>query len=58
MNAAAPVVAEYNTRMMMAKLGYTSNLDELDSYTAECFLIVAAAIAECNANEMKKMRKK
>lgn len=53
-NEAAPLVAEYNHRSMLKKLGYSFDVSELSSYKAECFSIIAGEIADLQAKEMKK----
>lgn len=44
MNETAWVVAEFNQRRRLAKLGFTQPLSELDSFRAEAFLIISDEI--------------
>ncbi len=59
-NAAAPLVYEYITRMKLSKIGYSFNPDELDSFTAGAFCLIASEIDAFKEKEMKanKPRKK
>ena len=51
---AAPYLAEYNARMRLAKLGYTDDLSNLDSETAEAFLLISQTFSKLESDEMKK----
>lgn len=51
-NEAAPYLGEYFMRQRFAKLGYTSNFDDLDSVTAEVFLAIDAEIESIKADAM------
>jgi len=42
---AAPYVSLYNERMVLARLGYVSDLSELDDRTAQIFFRIANAYA-------------
>ena len=54
----APYVAEYNSRLVFAKLGYTSPLSELDDKTAQVFLEISARYAKLEAAKHKAAIKK
>lgn len=43
-NAAAPIVAEYNERVHLAKAGFTSDINSLSSFKANAFLICSDEI--------------
>lgn len=57
-NESAPYIAEFFARSRLAKLGFTSNLDDLDSVTAEVFMTIDAEIEKIKADEMKKSSRK
>ncbi len=57
-NNSAPYIAEFFARQRLAKLGFTSSLDELDSVTAEVFITIDAEIEKLKADEMKKASKR
>lgn len=57
-NNSAPYIAEFFARQRLAKLGFTSSLDELDSVTAEVFITIDAEIERFKADEMKKSSRK
>lgn len=54
-NEAAPFIAEYAQRKRLAKLGFTSNISELDATKAEIFGIIDA---ELNRLELEDLRRK
>lgn len=55
-NEAAPYLAEYVTRKRLAKLGFTSPLDALDSLKADIFCMIDAEIDDLQAKEIKKKK--
>jgi hypothetical protein len=57
-NESAPYIAEFFARQRLAKLGFTSPLDELDSVTAEVFIVIDAEIEKIKGEEMKKASRK
>jgi len=34
----------YNSRMRLAKLGYTEDIASLDAFTADCFIYISSVI--------------
>lgn len=57
-NESAPFIAEFFARSRLAKLGFTSSLDDLDSVTAEVFMAIDSEIENIKADEMKKASKR
>lgn len=57
-NDATPYIGEFFMRQRLARLGYTSSFDDLDSVTAEIFIAIDSYIEELKASEMKKAHKK
>lgn len=57
-NEATPYVGEYFMRKRLAKLGFTSSFNELDSMTADVFMAIDSYIEELKAKEMAKQTKK
>jgi len=53
-NQATPYIAEFFMRQRLAKLGYMSSFDELDSVTGEVFITIDAYVEELKAQELKK----
>jgi hypothetical protein len=56
--AAADMVALYAERKRLAKLGFTTDIGTLSSFTADCFLLIDTKIDELQAKELEKQRKK
>jgi hypothetical protein len=54
LNEAAPIVSEYITRKRMTALGFTSNINELTFFKAECFQLIEQEIDKVQAEEAKK----
>jgi hypothetical protein len=54
---AAGIVAEYNTRQRLAKLGFTSPLSELPAIKGEAFIIISNKISELEAKEQEKRQR-
>jgi hypothetical protein len=52
-NEAAPIVAEYNRRKRLSKLGFTFSGDRLDVFTAECFCLISEEIDKLSDAKMK-----
>lgn len=52
------IVAEYNQRMNLHKLGYTFDIRTLSSLKADCFNIVASEINKIEAEMAKKAKKR
>jgi hypothetical protein len=52
-NEAAIFVAEYAQRKRLAKLGYTSNISELDALKAEIFGIIDVELDKCQSDDMR-----
>jgi len=48
------LVTEYNERKILAELGYTTSIDELDDYTANAFLEIASLYSDKLDKEMKR----
>lgn len=57
-NEASIIVAEYNSRKALAKLGYTTPLEELDCFTADCFAVIENELAKIQDEEIKKAGRK
>lgn len=57
-NEAAPLYTEFVMRQGLAKLGYTDSLEEIDSFTAECFGVIAAEIAKLQTEKLERSSKK
>jgi hypothetical protein len=55
-NEAAPIVNEYSTRIMLAKLGYTSDISRLSLFKANCFSIIESEIAKERDRQMKRRK--
>jgi len=55
---AVHIFAEYVQRKRLAKLGYTSNIDDLESWKAEAFIIIDTELDACQNREMKKAAKR
>lgn len=53
-NETAFLLGEYVTRKRLAKLGYTSPIDQLDSFRVEAFCMIDAEIEDLSSKEMKK----
>ena len=43
---------------MLAKLGYTFEIDELDGFTAAAFILIGSTISELETAQMKKLNTK
>jgi hypothetical protein len=54
---AAPYVNEYIARQRLKKLGFTSNINELDDYKAEIFLEISVQLDELEKEETKRKTK-
>jgi hypothetical protein len=54
---AAPIVHEYFDRAALAKLGFTTDIRELDAVDAEIFLLIAGEINKLKEAELKRKRK-
>lgn len=50
-------VSFFIERKRLGVLGYTSSLDDLDSYTATCLLLVSQELDKLEQEEMKKKQK-
>jgi hypothetical protein len=57
MNEAGWLVAEYNQRKRLAKLGFTSPLSELSVMKAEAFCMIDQEIDDLTSKEAKKAGK-
>jgi hypothetical protein len=57
-NESAPYIGEFFARSRLAKLGFTSSFDDLDSVTAEVFLSIDAEMEKFKADEMKRASRK
>jgi hypothetical protein len=53
-NETSGFLAEFNARKRLAELGYMSSLDELDSETAEAFILISCELDRLEADENKK----
>lgn len=53
-NESAPYIAEFFMRQRLAKLGYVTNFDDLDSVTAEAFIAIDSEIEKYKAEAMSK----
>jgi len=47
-NEASPIVAEFNARTRLVDLGYRSNIDDLDCFKAECFILISSELDRRN----------
>ena len=56
-NDAAPIYAEFVTRMGLKKLGYTDTIDDLDCFTAECFAIIGNELIKLQNEALEKAKK-
>lgn len=54
MNAAAPLLAEFNQRRRLAKMGYRFRPEALSVFKAECFVLIDSEIDRLEAEEMKR----
>lgn len=55
-NEAAPIVAGYTQKQMLAKLGYTFDGNELSVFDVECYAIIANRFAELEEKQMKRKK--
>ena len=56
---ASHYLAEYNARMRMRELGFTTSFDELDDLKAKVFILIGSTIdKEREAESKRKARKK
>lgn len=53
-NAASVFVSEYVYRKRLAKLGFTTDIDGLDSISAEALILIDSEIDDLQAKEAKK----
>lgn len=58
-NEAAPIVKDYFDRMMLAKLGYSFNSNELEQWQVDAFSLIANTITKVANRDakQKKLRK-
>ena len=57
-NSAAPYVGEFIARSRLAKIGFTTSFDDLDSVTGEVLLTIDGEFERFKADEMKKASKR
>ena len=57
-NGAAPLVYEYNSKKLLAKLGYRFSDDELTAFDAQAFTLIANEYAKLEQKEMSKNARK
>jgi hypothetical protein len=55
-NEAAPLIAEYNVRRRLSKLGYTFDGDRLSAFKAQCFVIIATELDKLELDEAKRRK--
>lgn len=58
MNEAAPLLYEYNSKKVLAKLGYRFDSNELSVFDAEVYNLIASEISQLESEEIKKNRAK
>jgi hypothetical protein len=51
-NECALLIAEYNARQSLRKLGYPSDPKELNCFKAECFLIIQSELQKIEEERM------
>ena len=56
-NETIDLVAEYVEKQRLAKLGYSFNGDEVDSYTWDIYLLISSEFSKLEQRELKKRRK-
>jgi len=52
------LVNEFIKRQRLSKLGFTTNLEELDIYTFEAFSFISSALTDIESQEMEKQARK
>lgn len=52
-NESAPLLAEYNTRMRLAEMGFTFPAQDLSYFKAKCFDIIGQEIQKQSSEELK-----
>lgn len=57
-NEAAPIVSEYFTRKMLAKMGVQIHLDELDDFEITAFSFIQSEWNRLESAELKKKSRK
>ena len=57
-NGATGLVQEFIIRQKLSKLGYSFDIDELSSFKAMCFGVIADEVAAQERAEMKKSRRR
>ena len=55
-NEAAPLLAEFNQRRRLAKLGYQFDPGSLSVFKAECFILIDSEIDRLESEAMKAKR--
>ena len=53
-NESSPYIMEFFMRQRLSKLGFTTNFDDLDSVSAEIFLLIDSEIEKYKSEAMKK----
>ena len=54
MTEAAPIVYQYRTAKLMAKMGYVTSLDDLTDFEVRAFLLIENEFDRLKSDEMKR----